>query len=78
MTKDEANKLLDRHKETKEFSYLDTTRMLAATGDIEEHRSEGVDCEAQQESARPWECECFRMVATNLIRHTAKAWSTSS
>jgi len=78
MTKYEANRLLDRHKETKEFSYLDTTRMLAATGDIEADGSEGVDCEAQAESARPWESECFRMVATNLVRHTTKAWSTSS
>ena len=78
MTKHEANKLLDRHKETKEFSYLDTTRALTATGDYEEHGSEGVDCEAQEESARPWECECFRMVATNLVRHTTKAWSSSS
>ena len=78
MTKDEANKLLDRHKETKEFSYLDTTRMLTITGDIEEHRSEGVDCEAQAEAIRPWDCECFRLVATNLVRHTTKAWSSSS
>jgi hypothetical protein len=78
MTKDEANKLLDRHKETKEFSYLDTTRMLSITGDIEEHRSEGVDCEAQEEAIRPWDNECIRLVATNLVRHTTKAWSSSS
>ena len=76
MTKDEANKLLDRHKETKEFSYLDTTRMLSITGDIEEHRSEGVDTEAQEEAIRPWECECFRMVAADLVRHRSKAWVT--
>jgi len=78
MTKDEANKLLDRHKETKEFSYLDTTRMLTITGDIEEHRSERVDSEVQEETIRPWDCECFRLVATNLVRHTTKAWSSSS
>jgi hypothetical protein len=78
MTKHEANKLLDRHKETKEFSYADTTRALTATGDIEAHGGEGMDSEAQEESARPWECECFRMVATNLVRHTTKAWSSSS
>ena len=78
MTRTEANQILDKHKETHKLSFADTNRALAATGDIEEHRSEGVDCEAQQESAKPWECECFRMVATNLIRHTTKAWSTSS
>ena len=78
MTRTEANQILDKHKETHKLSFADTTRMLSITGDIEEHRSEGVDCEAQQESARPWECGCFRMVATNLIRHTTKAWSTSS
>ena len=76
MTKYEANKLLDRHKETKELSYFDTTRMLSITGDIEEHRSEGVDCEAQEESARPWDNQCFRLVAADLIRHREKAWVT--
>ena len=74
MTKHEANKLLDRHKETKELSYLDTTRMLSITGDIEEHRSEGMDTEAQAETIRPWDNECFRMVATDLVRHREKAW----
>jgi len=78
MTRTEANQILDKHKETHKLSFADTNRALAATGDIEEHRSEGVDCEAQAETIRPWECECFRMVATNLIRHTTKAWSTSS
>ena len=78
MTKHEANRLLDRHKETKEFSYLDTTRMLKITGDIEEHGSKGVDSEAQEEAIRPWDNECFRLVATNLVRHTTKAWSSSS
>ena len=78
MTRIEANQILDKHKETHKLSFADTTRMLSITGDIEEHRSEGVDCEIQEEAIRPWECECFRMVATNLIRHTTKAWSTSS
>jgi hypothetical protein len=74
MTKDDANRLLDRHKETKELSYLDTTRALAATGDIEEHGSERVDSEIQEESQRPWENECFRLVVSDLIRHREKAW----
>ena len=74
MTKDEANRLLDRHKETKELSYLDTTRALAVTGDIEEHGSERVDFEIQEESERPWENECFRLVVSDLIRHREKAW----
>jgi len=78
MTRIEANQILDKHKETHKLSFADTNRALAATGDYEEHRSEGVDCEVQQESARPWECECFRLVATNLVRHTTTAWSTSS
>ena len=66
MTKDEANRLLDRHKETKEFSYLDTTRMLSITGDIEEHRSEGVDCEAQEEVSRSWDTSRFYMVVADI------------
>jgi len=76
MTKHEANKLLDRHKETKEFSYLDTTRALTATGDIEADGGEGMDSEAQEEAIRPWECECFRLVAADLVRHRSKAWIT--
>ena len=74
MTKDEANRILDRCKETKELSYLNTTRALAATGDIEEHGSERVDFEIQEESQRPWENECIRMVVSDLIRHREKAW----
>lgn len=76
MTKDEANRLLDRHKETKELSYADTTRALAVTGDYEEHGSERVDSEAQEENQRPWENESIRMVVADLIRHREKAWVT--
>jgi hypothetical protein len=76
MTKDEANRLLDRHKETKEFSYLDTTRALTATGDIEADGGEGMDFEIQEESQRPWENESIRMVVSDLIRHREKAWVT--
>lgn len=76
MTKHEANKLLDRHKETKELSYLDTTRMLSITGDIEEHGGEGMDTEAQEETIRPWDNGCFRLVAADLVRHRSKAWVT--
>jgi hypothetical protein len=76
MTKDEANRLLDRHKETKELSYFDTTRMLAITGDIEADGSERVDSEVQEESQRPWENESIRMVVVDLIRHREKAWVT--
>ena len=76
MTKYEANRLLDRHKETKELSYADTTRALAVTGDYEEHGSEGVDNEIQEENERPWENESIRMVVADLIRHREKAWIT--
>ena len=74
----QANQLLDQHKETHQLSYADTTRALTATGDIEADGSEGMDTEAQAETIRPWDNECFRMVATNLVRHTTKAWSSSS
>jgi len=76
MTKDEANRLLDRHKETKELSYADTTRALTATGDIEADGGERVDSETQEESQRPWENESIRMVVADLIRHREKAWVT--
>lgn len=78
MTRIEANQILDTHKETHKLSFADTNRALAITGDYEADGSEGVDCEIQEEAIRPWDCECFRMVATNLVRHTTKAWSTSS
>jgi hypothetical protein len=74
MDKNEANRILDRHKETKELSYADATRALAATGDFEELRSERMDFEIQEESERPWENECIRLVVSDLIRHREKAW----
>ena len=76
MTKDEANRLLDRCRETSQLSYADTTRALIATGDLEELGSERVDFEIQEESQRPWENECFRMVVSDLIRHREKAWGS--
>jgi hypothetical protein len=74
MTRDEANRILDRCRETSKLSYADTTRALAATGDIEELRSERMDFEIQEESQRPWENECIRLVVSDLIRHREKTW----
>jgi hypothetical protein len=68
----QANKLLDRHKETKEFSYLDTTRALIATGDIEGHGSEGVDNEVQEEIPRSWDTRRFFMVVADIARFREK------
>lgn len=76
MTKDEANKLLDRCRETSQLSYADTTRALTATGDIEADGGETVDFEIQEENERPWENESIRMVVADLIRHREKAWVT--
>jgi hypothetical protein len=69
MDRADANRLLDKHKETHQLGYLDTTRALRATGDIEDDGSEGMDNEIQAESERPWENECFRLVVSNLVRH---------
>lgn len=74
MNKNEANQLLDRHKETGELSYADTTAALRATGDIEDDGSAGVGGEIPQESARPWENESIRMVVNDLVRHSKKTW----
>ena len=76
MTRTEANQILDKHKETQKLSFADTNRALAITGDYEADGGEGMDCEVQEESARPWECECFRLVAADLVRHRSKAWIT--
>jgi hypothetical protein len=74
MDRNEANRLLDRHKETKELSYADTTAALRATGDLEDDGSAGVGTEIPQESERPWENESIRLVVNDLIRHSEKAW----
>jgi len=74
MDKINANKLLDRHKETGELSYADTTAALRATGDIEDDGSAGMGAEIPQESQRPWENESIRMVVNDLLRHSEKAW----
>lgn len=63
-----ANQILDRHKETRQLGYIDTTRALRATGDIEDDGSEGMDQTLQAESERPWENESIYMVVRGLIR----------
>jgi hypothetical protein len=77
MTKYEANRLLDRHKETKELSYADTTRALAVTGDYEEYGSEGMDNEIQEEVSRDWDSRRFWMVVADIARYGEKARLTS-
>jgi len=59
---------LDRHKETRQLGYLDTTRALRATGDIEDDGGEGMDQPLQAEGQRPWENESIFMVVRGLIR----------
>ena len=78
MTRNEANRLLDRCKETKELSYSDTTRALIATGDIEADGSEGVDFEIQEEVSGDWEARRFYMVVEHIARYREKTRSTSS
>ena len=74
----QANQLLDRHKETRQLSFADTTRALALTGDLEADGSEGVGSEIPQESERPWENQSIGMVVTSLLRHRKTAWISSS
>ncbi len=69
----QANQLLDQHKETHQLSYVDTTAALRLTGDIENDGSSGVGSEIPQESERPWENPSIGMVVKNLIRHSEKA-----
>lgn len=78
MTKYEANRLLDRHKETKELSYFDTTRMLAITGDYEADGSERMDNEVQEEVSGSWDTGRFFMVVADIARYGEKARLTSN
>jgi hypothetical protein len=68
MDRTHANQILDSHKETRQLGYIDITRALRATGDIEDDGSEGMDISLQKESERPWENESIHMVVRNLIR----------
>ena len=70
----EANQLLDRHKETHQLSYADTTAALRLTGDYEDDGSAGMGAEIPQESERPWENQSIGMVVTGLLRHRKTAW----
>jgi len=74
VNKDEANRLLDQHKETHQLSYSDTTAALRATGDYEDNGSARVDSEIPQESERPWENQSIGMVVTGLLRHRKTPW----
>ena len=69
-----ANQLLDKHKETGQLSYADTTAALKLTGDYESDGSTGVGSEIPQESARPWENQSIGMVVTGLLRNRKTAW----
>ena len=70
----QANQLLDRHKETHQLSFADTTAALRATGDYEDDGSAGVGAEIPQESERPWENQSIGMVVTGLLRDRKTAW----
>ena len=70
----QANQLLDRHKETHQLSFADTTAALRLTGDYEDDGSAGVGAEIPQESERPWENQSIGMVVTGLLRHRKTAW----
>jgi hypothetical protein len=74
----EANQLLDRHKETHQLSYADTTTALRATGDYEDNGSAGVGSEIPQESERPWENQSIGMVVAGLLRYREAAWNSGS
>ena len=70
----QANQLLDRHKETHQLSYADTTAALRATGDYEDDGSAGMGAEIPQESERPWENQSIGMVVSGLLRDRKTAW----
>jgi hypothetical protein len=70
----QANQLLDRHKETHQLSFADTTAALRLTGDYEDNGSSGVGSEIPQESERPWENQSIGMVVTGLLRDRKTAW----
>ena len=74
MDKINANQILDKHKETGEFGYVDITRALRVTGDIENDGSSGVGSEIPKESERPWENSSIGMVVTGLLGHRKTAW----
>ena len=70
----QANQLLDRHKETHQLSFADTTAALRLTGDYEDNGSSGVGSEIPQESERPWENQSIGMVVSGLLRDRKTAW----
>ena len=70
----EANQLLDRHKETHQLSFADTTAALRLTGDYEDDGSARVGTEIPQESERPWENQSIGMVVSGLLRDRKTAW----
>ena len=72
MTRIEANQILDKHKETHQLSYADTTRALAITGDYEEYGSEGMDNEVQTEVSGDWDTGRFFMVVADIARYREK------
>jgi hypothetical protein len=72
MDRAQANQILDRHKETRELNYRETTRALRATGDFKTYGGQRVDNPILQEIKRAGDERRFYMVVADLSRYREK------
>lgn len=56
---------------------LEVTGDLDGQGTPQRQRSEGVDCKIQEEATGRRQGRSLRVVAENIVGHSAKAWAIS-
>lgn len=75
MNRLEANKLLDKAREGKHYTFEQISAALYASGDLHDRmRGAGVEAAPQSEGARTGQGESSELVATSESRHSPDSW----
>ena len=75
MNRELANKLLDKAREGKKYTFEEISAALYATGDLHDPmRGEGMEAALQDQSAVAWQGESSDMVAASEGRCNADSW----
>ena len=75
MNRELANKLLDKARDGKRYSFEQISAALYATGDLHDRvRGAGVEAAPQSEGARTGQGESSELVAASESRHSSDSW----
>ena len=75
MDKQQANQLLDKLRDGKQFTFEEISAALFATGDLHDPmRGERMEEPLQSESQRDWQTERTELVGRNESGNSSSAW----